>query len=283
MPNRSFLDLRSDSALIIPELAEAALRSRRGDQYVAWTVLRTACNVMGDGGGCVPFVEAENLLSRILFLSSHTIQRTIKEGSSTFWRLGESGFHLQTPRAVADKLEVNGVSKFAFSVPLYLFEGGFRVARAILLLCVAGRDRRPVSVINLAERCGVSERTVQNYNEIGKSFHLLRKGQNWEQLSEADPQDPSIRIVTDSKGEKVLLRRLPDTHHVALSRVRHGEKFGRGEFRPKRLYVTNPTKSSGGTKVAIRVAVLSDETISSTGIGKSCGAEFVTIWKMKSF
>lgn len=214
------LDLNKVTALVHSEIAEASLRHGLADEYCCWCVLRTLGKRLGGAEGRIDLDDAVHNASLILGLSKRSIQRKLADGERFFWRVRGHDVYLMSIMKVVQQLELDRVAADRFVVPLSHFSGTNGDRKGLLLSLVASRDPgSPVSVAGLAERCGMSERSVQR---LLASQPFSERETNYEIVGETRDLAEAKRMVSDDPAKFIkrvrgtdaimILRRMPNSY-----------------------------------------------------------------------
>lgn len=227
VPSMSLIDLnlKNTSVFIHSEIAEQSLKKKLGEEYCCWCILRTLVRKFGKGNGRISVETAVQAISEILEMSERSVRRRIKNGERTFWRVGEKSLYLIGIMKVVVQLDLDCVVADKFVVPLSLFSGGVGERRTLLLSTVASRDTgSPVSVQNLAERCGISPRSVKRllspsmFCEREVNYEDLGEVSNPVMVREKIRNDRSLSLHKMRAGKLRLMRRLPNSWLTKLDR-----------------------------------------------------------------
>jgi len=208
-------------------MCEAAIRMKVCEQFVAWSILRTIDRFLNRGAGSIGRRCAVALLMQTMDLSSkRTVQRMISDGMGLFWRDGKNGLlYLCGIKHICRMMDVDHIRSKWFNIPMNLLFGRPAEVKSLIVCCVAARDGVPVSIANLVERLGISERSLHYHIEAntgpGKNFF---KRHNLMMISmEPSARDAArrcheligegvpVEVMEWRDGRFAVCRRLPNT------------------------------------------------------------------------
>jgi len=127
-------------------------------------ILREIDRILNHGAGKMKRWRALDILMQTTRSSKRTIQRVISNGMGTFWRDGKNGvLYFSGIDRVCRLMDIDSIRSKWFDIPIDHLFGKPSDVKSMIVCCVAARDERPVSIANLAERLGVSERIIQYY------------------------------------------------------------------------------------------------------------------------
>lgn len=220
------VNLDEISAYVHAEFSEAALNKDLSEEYCIWCVLRTLGKFWSKGKGKVELKTAISTAANILGTSERTIEKHIPSGVGIFWRLHGQHMYLIGIMKASVQLDLDAVNADRFIVPFANFAGNKTDRKKLLLFTVAGRDvGSPVSAISLAERCGMSVRTVRRlladskFGEKIVNYRLLWQIEDKQEAIEAIAQDPALSIRRMKGQDKPwLMRRMPNSWWSKLDR-----------------------------------------------------------------
>ncbi len=207
-----------------------ALRRNLGDELGAWLLLRHLDRKRNKGTGRVKRSAAVRQIAILQDCSHRTALRIIQQGMGTFWKEGRGFLYLVGQVPLCEKLGVSEISSKWFLLPCHYLMGVSRNVRGLLACMVAARDERPVSVANLAGRCGISERTMWHYLDKWQKMGLFRAVKNYERIESflelARAQsllntfegDESWHCIATDGSSYYVCRRLPNTYACILNR-----------------------------------------------------------------
>lgn len=224
---------------VLPELCEAVVRENWCDQFAAWLIIRKIDHLTSQGGGRVNRLGMIRILCELMGISRRTVQRMVSDGMGTFWRDGRNGFlYLTGIDALCCLLDVENIFSKSITLPLESLCITSTPLKSMLVCLVASKSGRPVSIANLVDRLGISERSLHYYIKMntGDRFfprnnaciihktkdrmeafricHEIIRGGSW------------AEIVESSDGTFHVCRRMPNTfvntlHRSGTSRIRY--------------------------------------------------------------
>lgn len=212
---------------LLPEMCEVAVRMKVCDQFVAWSLLRTIDRILNRGAGKIGKRCAIAILMQTMdFPSKRTVQRMISDGMGLFWRDGKNGtLYLCGIKHICRIMDIDYIRSKWYNIPMNTLFGSPSEVKSLVVCCVAARDGVPVSIANLVERLGISERTLHYYIAAntgpGKNFF---KRQNLMVISMEDgareaarkareliEEGVPVEIMEWKDGRFAVCRRLPNT------------------------------------------------------------------------
>jgi len=193
---------------IQPELAEEIIKNRLSKEYLCWLIIKKLDEKISDGGGKINKQRLIDKLIKIIGHSRYTISRYLKNGESIFWRLDKHNkniLYLNSFHKVCLSLDLKNIYSDKIIYDLSLLEEGFdKCCKSLLIAAIASKQNNPVSNINLAGRCHMCKRTIQNHlNNAENNLDIIHKMQNYlwismhNNLTEAN--DIKEKLINDGK------------------------------------------------------------------------------------
>ncbi len=175
------LDYNKIEIEIQPELAEVVLKEKLGKEFLCWSIIRKIDSLL-KGSGKVKKKTMASKLEEITKKSRFTISRYIENGNNIFWRIDNKKeiIYINGFNKVCSILGLEHIYTQNIIYDLDLLNTNFSHVNALLLATVASKTSKPVSNINLSERCNRSKRTIQNYMNIADDINIINRVKNYE-------------------------------------------------------------------------------------------------------
>lgn len=171
---------------IQPELAEGVMKADLAREYFCWLIIRVLDQEIGENGGKINPKKIRKYLCEITERSPSMISRYLKNGTNIFWRFNKQkdALYLNSFTKVCMELKINNIYSYNVLYNLSLISENFDKCKDILVSSIASKTGKPVSNINIAERCGISDRTVRKYlkNTEDPKINISTRIQNFELL-----------------------------------------------------------------------------------------------------
>jgi len=229
-PNNEYLAVQ-------PEIAEAMMQHKFGRHYLLWNILQLMDKHIGKSSGRINKLKAIDYLVGLTQLSRATITRHMRDGMDIFWRPGKSNsvLYLSSLKTICIHFDVKTLYTPDVLYNLQTVLNHIQDAGMLLMVAISSKTSHPISNINLAERCGVCERTIINYLKQAEQYGLLKNIETYEKIA-AKSNKKEIEIITHKISGKyginikslkvlqddndyVLLKQMPNIHISLLAKA----------------------------------------------------------------
>jgi len=213
-----------------PEVAEAMMLHKFGRHYLLWNVLQLIDKHIGKSSGRINKLKAIDTLVGLTQLSRPTIARYMREGVDIFWRPGKSKdiLYLNSLKTICIYFGVKTLYTPDVLYNLQTVLDHIQNTGMLLVVVISSKTSHPISNINLAERCGVCERTIINYLKQAEQYGLLKNIETYEKIAVKSTKK-EIEIIKHKLYEKyginikslrvlqydndyILLKQMPNIH-----------------------------------------------------------------------
>ena len=217
--------------MILPELCEVVVREGLCDQFAAWMIIRKIDHLTTSGGGRVRKAGMIRLLCDLMGISRRKVQKMVADGKGLFWRDGRNGFlYLMGIDQLCRLLDAENIFSKWMTLPLESLCITSTPLKSMLVCLVASKNDRPVSIANLVDRLGISERSLHYYIEMNQGDKFFSRN-NACVISRTEDRLDAFRkcqeikrggswaeIVESSDGMFHVCRRMPNTFMNTLRR-----------------------------------------------------------------
>jgi len=160
---------KTKNIIIYPELAAKVLQNNESEIFIIWSIMKTLDT---NGTGVVLMSDILTICKNVFDLNPTYAYSKISKGIGKYWRepkgaKGSKVVGLFSFKNICQRLKPDLTRCCPIVVPISFFINGksdCKYFKSFLIGCVAGRyvDGRPISILSLAENCGLSESTIRN-------------------------------------------------------------------------------------------------------------------------
>lgn len=226
---------------IQPEVAEYALKNKVSSSYICWLVAKELDKIIGEGGGKVKTTELIKSLTFITGRTRYRIYEYLKKGEGIFWRINKKkkALYLNSLTKICLSLKIPKVYSDSPLFNVAFMRKHFDAWNDILLAVVASKTGRPVSNINLADRCNICEKSVKNYLNEAEKIEVIARDRNFLFLAsyntKAEAQAAKIELsssrkknfhklrVKEYKGKHGLFEQMPNNSICLHNKISAGQ------------------------------------------------------------
>ncbi len=202
---------------LVPELCAAAIREELSSEFYCWLIMRHVDIVENRGTGRIGLRAAIHYLHQMLGLTERRVRQIIDSGYGTFWRRGRGGWiYLVGVVPMCRLLSSGDLWSCYVMMPYPLFSVGSGYSKSILFAAVACTSPGPTAIARIADRCGVSERTVQR--KLKDCGGLLFVRRNVMFLDDPDGCHAPVWKLLDKNGNLCFVRDIPNSYEASTGR-----------------------------------------------------------------
>jgi transposase len=233
------MKLRSDNEYIAvqPEIAEVMMQHKFGRHYLLWNILQLMDKHIGKSSGRINKLKAIDNLVGLTQLSRPTVARYVRDGMDIFWRPGKSNniLYLSSLKTICVYFDVKTLYSQDVLYNLQTVLNHIQDVGMLLVVAISSKTSHPISNVNLAERCGVCERTIINYLKQAEQYGLLKNIETYEKIATKSTKK-EIEVIKNKLSDKyginikslkifkddndyVLLKQMPNIHISLLGRT----------------------------------------------------------------